>query len=860
MTKENINNDKSKYNLNYSVGFKIKTIEVMEQITSVENLKLAWYQVRSNSFISTQKLWLEALVNGNDNWFYNLSRKLLRGWYRYKKAIEVTIFKKNCKACFFKMVSFKDVMVQKAFFLVLAKALESQNCFGSCNSKMYGMYVNIFKKRLGSLKTYDQNLKNRFNCQDLSKIVLDKFFFKLGLQKSVHSVMRVIKEDWKSLNYFVTYIIEKTFDKINYNILMKEVEKYIRDKKVSNEIWKMLNVYNVDFKVKPTGFTLLNIPKNSALSLLLFDIYMTKLDRFLESILLEIVNKSKVINSLEWRKLIKDSRAKKFFFCQVEYFQLTRSLFKKTIHIIRPGFKLLYVRHIADLLLGYCGNKSDLYYLLKKIEVFINSNLYLKKISFKLTSLLNNHINYLGFKLKYSKKIFINKSKLTHIFEKLKNRLVMRKLIENSKYLKVLEWAGRTFYRKAVEQTLQNSNQVWIKQEKDLKNALVRWGQRDGLVHLISVLEQSLLLWNVTLGDSDSSTNDSYYTMAKQFRENRYKEFIKRWYGAAKILAQTAIEDGIKNFFPVEIAQTFDIARKFFLLEINKLQNTNPCLPLISNLVFVPIKPTLFFKNPTHITPVNSSIVIYLDEKDVMKQFKEHGIVNKKYRPICFNKLCSLEDYQIINQMATIAYTFMYFYSCVGNLWKVKKLVDYVLRYSLAATLARKFKVSLKKIFDIYGNDLSVAVRFKGNPIKIARFPDKSKVYSFKYGFTLLSYSFYNQSLWNVQLNNSLVVNLNLLRFCAVIGCEAIDGIEIYCVKTVKLNQKQNVTSFNNKNGMRFRFCWKFLESVFRCHTVTLCYKHCVELNNGFLVSSDLNIIVQSMKLVKQHSFCKDAK
>jgi hypothetical protein len=202
----------------------------------------------------------------------------------------------------------------------------------------------------------------------------------------------------------------------------------------------MLNVYSVNFKIKITELNPLSTPKNSVLSLFLFDIYMTKLDRFVESVVLEIVNKSKVINSLEWRKLVKNSRAKKFFFCQVEFFQLVRSLFKQATKITKLSFKLLYVRHSVDFLLGYCGKKSDFHSFLKKIEAFIRSNSDLNDVNFKLISLFNNHVNYLGFKLKYlKKKKVLNKSKFIRVFDKLKNRLVMRKLIENSKYLKVLE-------------------------------------------------------------------------------------------------------------------------------------------------------------------------------------------------------------------------------------------------------------------------------------------------------------------------------------------------------------------------------------------------------------------------------------
>ena len=73
----------------------------------------------------------------------------------------------------------------------------------------------------------------------------------------------------------------------------------------------------------------------------------------------------------------------------------------------------------------------------------------------------------------------------------------------------------------------------------------------------------------------------------------------------------------------------------------------------------------------------------------------------------------------------------------------MKKLVNYILRFSLAATLARKYKTSVKKIFAKYGKNFSVKINDKGKVIEITNFPSKSEVDTLKHKFNtdVISYS-----------------------------------------------------------------------------------------------------------------------
>jgi hypothetical protein len=175
---------------------------------------------------------------------------------------------------------------------------------------------------------------------------------------------------------------------------------------------------------------------------------MTKLDKFADSLIKKTNKKATIINNPDWLKKVKNPlSAKKKFLNRTKYLELSRKLIKKAKKNkinskirTKIGSKLFYIRYADDFLIGYQGTKNNAKEYIKNIKNFIKSNLQLNCTGFKLISAHSDYVNYLGFKLSCPKKEeTLTKNRPIREFKKLKNKLTMRKVNENSKYLKTLE-------------------------------------------------------------------------------------------------------------------------------------------------------------------------------------------------------------------------------------------------------------------------------------------------------------------------------------------------------------------------------------------------------------------------------------
>lgn len=117
------------------------------------------------------------------------------------------------------------------------------------------------------------------------------------------------------------------------------------------------------------------------------------------------------------------------------------------------------------------------------------------------------------------------------------------------------------------------------------------------------------------------------------------------------------------------------------------------------------------------------SIQIEAPIKKILRRLRDRGIISRiRPWPIHVACLTSVSDGDIVNWFAGIAISLMSYYRCCDNLYQVRTIVDYQIRWSAIFTLAHKHKSSARNIILKYSKDLKIVNKEGGKTL--AEFPN----------------------------------------------------------------------------------------------------------------------------------------
>ncbi|CAK7328679.1 unnamed protein product [Dovyalis caffra] len=117
------------------------------------------------------------------------------------------------------------------------------------------------------------------------------------------------------------------------------------------------------------------------------------------------------------------------------------------------------------------------------------------------------------------------------------------------------------------------------------------------------------------------------------------------------------------------------------------------------------------------------SIQIEAPIKKILRRLRDRGIISRiRPWPIHVACLTSVSDGDIVNWFAGIAISLMSYYRCCDNLYQVRTIVDYQIRWSAIFTLAHKHKSSARNIILKYSKDLNIVNKEGGKTL--AEFPN----------------------------------------------------------------------------------------------------------------------------------------
>lgn len=197
--------------------------------------------------------------------------------------------------------------------------------------------------------------------------------------RGCHTALSTIANDWTGTKWFIEGDIKGAYDNIDHEVLLQILSENIRDNRFLALIRRLLQTgYLEEWRY---GTTLSGVPQGAVLSPLLSNLYLDKLDRFVEQELLPAYNcgerrrRHQQYTGLtqQARRLRKRGQVKE---AQVTY-AVARTL--PSQDPTDPDYRRLhYIRYADDVLFGFAGPKEEAEAIKERLRVFLRDELKLE--------------------------------------------------------------------------------------------------------------------------------------------------------------------------------------------------------------------------------------------------------------------------------------------------------------------------------------------------------------------------------------------------------------------------------------------------------------------------------------------------
>jgi hypothetical protein len=172
------------------------------------------------------------------------------------------------------------------------------------------------------------------------------------------------------------------------------------------------------------------------------------------------------------------------------------------------------------------------------------------------------------------------------------------------------------------------------------------------------------------------------------------------------------INTALGEFLTPELEKT----RDNFLKVINKLETKIISKQTLENVLEKTKSTQEKRAILSQVTTTGFPIRILLPTSKLMEKLRNLGITSKIItRPKAKSSLTHCKDHLIINWFQQNALSLWNYYCCADNIWDLKKMINWVFRYSLIGTLAHKHKSSIKQIIAKYTLSPKITYNYEKN-------------------------------------------------------------------------------------------------------------------------------------------------
>ena len=341
------------------------------QLFDIELYKTAYNKLKSNPgnmTPGTDDLTLDGI---SKDWAISVIQSLKNRSFQFKPSLRVYIPKANGKLRPLGIPSPRDKIVQQAIRMVL-------------ESKFEPLFLNT---------------SHGFRPK-----------------RSTHSAIFEVRK-WNGITWMIEGDIKGYFDNIDHKILEELLKREIKDQNLIDLYWKLVNAgYVNDGNYVKNN---LGVPQGGVLSPLLSNIYLHEFDKYMATLQEKYTDFSKRVSkaNIEYNRLrtqIKKLRSNEPINDKTrwnEEINILSQKLKVTPSVIRDdstGTRLYYNRYADDWLVGISGSADLAQQIKTEINQFLNNklNLTLSEEKTKITHIVENKVNYLGFQISRRSRLY----------------------------------------------------------------------------------------------------------------------------------------------------------------------------------------------------------------------------------------------------------------------------------------------------------------------------------------------------------------------------------------------------------------------------------------------------------------------